>query len=389
MDAVRISSQLKDFPWGGLSFLQSLVDRPDRMGVPIGELWMGVHPNAPSTVLDTGENLASFLARNPRFLGDLHEFPFLLKVMAIERPLSIQCHPDTVQAQKGWEGETEKRKVLDRAVWNYQDANPKAEMLVALTRTTAMCGFLSARHMENNLKKVLPKSYHSLLSHCEHESDPVRHFVQTLYRLDAKTLEVVIAEYQEALEAQEQKPDSPFLSPCGIARQAVAQYGADPGVFAPYLLQVIHLEPGAGIFLKPGVVHAYVKGNGIELMNNSDNILRAGLTDKHVDYEELFSIMDTSYHQVTHIPTSIEGGRYCYMTDDPFFSLCRFERGGYAEAQGTVSLLFCIEGSVRITKDAQHLSIGKGECLLLGAGLENYHMEVDGCAYRASYPAKR
>jgi mannose-6-phosphate isomerase len=389
MDAVRISAQLKDFPWGGLSFLQSLVQRPDRMGVPIGELWMGIHPNAPSTVLDTGENLASFLARNPRFLGDLREFPFLLKVMAIERPLSIQCHPDAKQAQKGWEGEAEKRKVLDRAVWNYQDANPKAEMLVALTETTAMCGFLSAKQIEKNFKKVLPQSYQRLLSHCEKQSDPVRCFVQTLYRLDKQTLEVTVAEYQEALEAQDEKPNPPFLNPSEIARQAVAQYGADPGVFGPYLLQVIHLEPGAGIFLKPGVVHAYVKGNGIELMNNSDNILRAGLTDKHVDYDELFSIMDTSYKQVEEILTTEEEGKFCYQTDDPFFSLCRFERGSYDETQTSVSLLFCIEGSLEVSKDSQRLSCGKGECLLLGAGLEQYHLDVDGCVYRASYPAKR
>jgi mannose-6-phosphate isomerase len=389
MDIVRISSQLKGFPWGSRVFLQSLVQQPDKMGVPIGELWMGVHPNAPSTVLETGENLASFLANNPQFLGDLHEFPFLLKVMAIERPLSIQCHPDAVQAQKGWEKEAPKRKVLDRAVWNYQDANPKAEMLVALTETTAMCGFLPAKQIENNLRKVLPKSYHSIFSHCEHASDPVRCFVQTLYRLDKATLAAVVAEYQESLESLDGKPNPPFLTVSEIARQVVAQYGADPGVFGPYLLQVVHLKPGNGIFLKPGVVHAYVQGNGIELMNNSDNILRAGLTDKHVDYEELFSIMDTSCQRVEEIPTITEGGRYCYQTDDPFFCLYRFESGSYDEGQVPVSLLLCIEGTVTVTRNSQSFSIGKGECLLLGANLENYHLEVEGCAYRASYPTKR
>lgn len=389
MDAVRISAQLKDFPWGGLSFLQSLVQRPDRLGVPIGELWMGVHPNAPSTVLETGEDLASFLASNPLFLGNLQEFPFLFKVMAIERPLSIQCHPDSVQARSGWEKEAEKRTVLDRLVWNYQDANPKAEMLVALTETTAMCGFLSKEQMQQNLREVLPESYERLLSSCENEEDSVRSFVQTLYRLDKQNLQNVVTEYAQALAKQKVVSTPPFVTPLEIARQALYLYGADPGVFAPYLLQVINLMPGEGIFLKPGVVHAYVKGNGIELMNNSDNILRAGLTDKHVDYEELFSIMNTSYVEVHQIPTLQQKSKYSYETDDPFFELARFEKGRYEEENGTVSVLLCIEGNTKVTNGEQSRSFKKGECLLLGASLDTYHLEVDGCVYRASYPTKR
>lgn len=389
MDVVRISAQLKAFPWGGRTFLQSLVNETARMGESIGELWMGVHPNAPSTVLETGESLASFLARNPRFLGPLEEFPFLFKVMAIERPLSIQCHPDTEQAKLGWQREEEKRNRLDRSVWNYQDANPKAEMLVALTETTAMCGFVSKEQMQHNLRKMLPQSYQRLLSTCQEAEDPVRSFVQTLYRLDKQQLQDLVAEYDKELAQQKEISTSLFLTPSQIARQAVAHYGADPGVFAPYLLQVIHLGRGEGIFLKPGVVHAYVRGNGIELMNNSDNILRAGLTDKHVDYEELFSIMDTSYQQVEKISTTSAQGKYCYETDDPFFSLSRFESGSYHEENGTVSVLLCTEGTAVVSDNAEHGSFGKGECLLLGASLASYHLEVDGCVYRASYPTKR
>lgn len=390
MDIVRITSQPKAFPWGGKTFIQDLVKASDLLGTPIGELWMGVHPNAPSSTISEHPRLLSeFLQDHPSFTQPVGALPFLLKVMAIERPLSIQCHPNAEQAKQGWLQETEKRRTTDKALWNYQDANPKPEMLVALSPCTAMCGFRSFKEIRTLLKRLLPASYQRLLADCETKSDPVRAYFETLYRLEPSVLASLIDEYRLQVLATEDDDVAPYLSARTIALQAIEAYPLDPGVLSPYLLQVVHLAVGEGIYLKAGVVHAYVRGNGIELMNNSDTILRAGLTDKHMDIDELVRVMDTSYQATCRIPTSVQGNCRTYCTDAKEFSLSSFTAGRYREHVGSLSLLFCYEGKTRIKSGNEILELSQGECALVGASLTSYELEVQGSLFRASYPHQK
>ncbi|HKL59882.1 MAG TPA: mannose-6-phosphate isomerase, class I, partial [Sphaerochaeta sp.] len=288
MDVVKITAQMKSYPWGGLSFIQDLVQQPKKEGEAIGELWMGVHPNGPSRVPSSDNLLLSeFLSKNTSFLGTHNAFPFLLKVMAIEKPLSIQCHPNVEQARQGYAQEADKRKTVPQALWNYADANPKAEILYALNPCTAMCGFRPAQEIEMHLKRLLPLSFERLLGQCANQDNPIKSYFETIYRLDKKPLNALMQEYARNLALLAEEDRGPFLTAKAIALQAVAEFPDDPGVFAPFLLNIVELQEGEAIYLEPGIVHAYVRGNGIELMNNSDNILRAGLTDKHMDVQEL------------------------------------------------------------------------------------------------------
>ncbi len=385
MDVVKITAQMKSYPWGGLDYIQDLVSQPKKEGEAIGELWMGVHPNGPSRVPSSDNLLLSeFLSKNKSFLGKHGAFPFLLKVMSIEKPLSIQCHPNSVQAKKGYAGEEEIRKSVPQALWNYADSNPKAEILYALSPCTAMCGFRTIQEIETSLKRLLPDSFEKYLGGCSSQGNPIKRYFEQLYRLDKPELNTLIAEYAKNLAKESTEDRSPFLTASQIALQAVAEFPSDPGVFAPYLLNIVELKQGEAIYLEPGVVHAYVRGNGIELMNNSDNILRAGLTDKHMDVEELMRVMVAKAQPVEKIDSySDEQGQH-FVTENPDFDLTVFSEGSFTVDGGSLSLLFCLEGSAKICKNGEHIAVSRGECLLVGASVREYQVETEGmvfCAY--------
>ncbi len=353
--------------------------------VAIGELWMGVHPNGPSRVSSSDSLLlAEFLSRNKSFLGKHEAFPFLLKVMAIEKPLSIQCHPNCVQAKKGYEGETEKRKQVPQALWNYADANPKAEILYALGPCTAMCGFRPMQEIESNLRRVLPLSFVKLLGNCKSQGNPIKSYFEVLYRLDKPSLRLLIEEYTQSLAQELVEDKTPFLTAVEIALQAVAEFPDDPGVFAPFLLNIVELEKGEAIYLEPQIVHAYVKGNGIELMNNSDNILRAGLTDKHMDVEELMRVMVAKPQPVEKVDSFSDEGGLHFITENPDFDLSVLSEGTFEVGGGNLCLLLCTEGSAFLRKGTQEIQFSRGECLLVGTSVRDYLVEAKGtvfCAY--------
>lgn len=385
MDMIKITAEMKPYPWGGFSYIQDLVQQPKRKGEAIGELWMGVHPNGPSRVPSSDHLLLSaFLAKNKSFLGEHPAFPFLLKVMAIEKPHSIQCHPNAQQAQRGYAQEAEKRTSVAKALLNYADANPKAEILYALGPCTAMCGFRSKAEIETHLRRLLPHSFESLLGGCRDHENPIKSYFEFLYTLDTETLKALIQEYAKNLALLPEERRHPFLTAKEIALEAVTEFPQDPGVFAPFLLNIVELEDGEAIYLEPGVVHAYVRGNGIELMNNSDNILRAGLTDKHMDVQELMRVMIAKEQPVERIPSFRDRGGLHFKTENPDFALSILSEGTFYGEEGKLSLLLCMEGSALIHKDGHEIALERGECLLVGASVQGYQVETEGtvvCAY--------
>lgn len=390
MDAIQITTEMVGYLWGSPTKIQELVGRNDPKQPLIGELWMGVHPNAPSKLVEQPQLLlADFLKAHPRYLGELQEFPFLFKVMAFTQPLALQVHPNAEQAQKGFEKETARgrHRQLDKSLWNYQDPNPKAEMLVALSDCTVMCDFLRPERILENFKRLLPTHYGQLFNTCEQADNPIGSIMEVLYSLQGPRLLQVLAEYEEQLNTLEDEQLGTFLSAKQIAQLALAIHDQDVGVFSPFFLQVLHLKSGDAIFLKPGILHAYISGYGIELMTNSDNILRGGLTKKHCDTRELLSILTTEAKPVRLLEHRGQGRKQTYITDAVNeFSLSVYERGAVQEAGGSITLLFCTEGEAVLSKQDECLRFSQGQCVVIGASLTDYHLEVEGCLYCASYP---
>ena len=376
--AIKLKPVIKNYAWGNDYFIANLL-AIDCNG-PMAELWIGTHKQGCSTVLETGQPLSEILDSDLAFCGfSSSNFPILLKVLSIGQSVSIQCHPDSEQAKLGYLAEAEKRKTLDRSLLNYADSNQKAEMLYALTPVTAMCGFRSFEEMTALLKIAVPNLFARYLA----KFGSIASLFDGLYRLDKDT---IVAGQRELLSRCECSFDKTFVSndsahtDCSVLAQDVRdiildlgnRYFGDPGVFAPLLLNIVHLKPGQAIYLKPRVLHAYISGNGIELMNNSDNVLRAGLTVKHVDLDELQNVMlkDSYFPRPMETVTDDEGTHFICPGG---FTLTVLSGAKFKSAQRGPRLFLCTEGQALIGD----VSLSKGECCI--SGDVSGEFSVDAC----------
>jgi mannose-6-phosphate isomerase len=249
----RVHGVVQHYAWGDPVFIPSLLGvEPD--GEPWAELWFGTHPSGPAT-LDDGRPLHNVT-------GDL---PYLLKVLAAAEPLSLQAHPDAEQARDGFE----------RGI--YPDPNAKPELLCALTDFDALCGIRPVDDTTALLHELGTRCLADVLA-----SDGPRGVLTALYAGAIESLPVIDA------CATSSRPEATWVG------RLAERYPGDPSVVATLLLNLVHLCPGEALRLGPGNLHAYLHGAAIELMGSSDNVVRAGLTTKPVDVDELLRIVDTT-----------------------------------------------------------------------------------------------
>ena len=391
MEIKKIKGVIKEYDWGSLDFLPSLFKYKSN-GKPQAEAWFGTHPSG-EAVLEDGTLLSELIKSNPeKYLGKIcidrlgDKLPLLLKVLAIRTPLSIQCHPTREQAKAGFAKEAPLREkgVLPKDL-NYQDDNQKAEVLYALTPVTAMCGFRSFEAINYNLKKLIPSSFESYFE----SSKDIADLFYRLYTLDIDSLKGVIDEFLANVEKSEEEStiNGSYLTARGIVENVYPLYGVDPGVLMPYLLNVIHLRPGEAVYLKPTVLHAYVKGNGVELMSLSDNVLRGGLTHKKVDVPELISVMTKSASSPNICKKSTDRflrERIETPTDD--FNLLVLKSGSYDINEAVPSLILCTDGVARVGTSNDHIELKEGECCFVPSCDEEYHVRVNGKVFQAVVP---
>lgn len=360
-DILRLKPVIKDYAWGNDYFIADLLDL-DKNG-PRAELWMGAHRQGSSIVELTGEKLCDYLDAKPDFCGvNADSFPFLFKILAIAQSLSIQCHPDSEQAKAGFEGESSIHDTVERKNWNYQDKNQKAEMLYALTPVTAMCGFREIREIKKLLQSAVPTFYQDHIA----EYGTIVESFDAIYRMDKEQLAFGEA---ELLRNCDSLPEDI----CAIVKDLGDRYFGDPGIFSPLFLNIIHLAPGEAVYLKPRVLHAYISGNGVELMNNSDNVLRAGLTSKHMDLDELERVMiPDSYHPRPMKYTDDEGGRH--FVCEGGFTLSVMVDGEYSSKGTGPRILLCTEGEAQING----LRLQKGQCCIAGSDVDEIKVSCPG-----------
>lgn len=282
---------IRDYAWGSRSVIAGLQGRPVPSAGPEAELWLGAHPGAPAMVCqrDARVSLVELLAAEPRrWLGDevLARFdgrlPFLMKLLAPEAPLSLQAHPDPEQARRGYAAE---RSLPPTAHRNYVDPYHKPEMLVAIAPFEALCGFrdprLSAAVLEAfNLPVLRP-----VVACLRTGPAGLRDAVRVLLTWPA----VDRAGMVDAVRTTDLGPG--HFAEQELVRRLASWYPADPGVLVALLLNHVRLEPGNAIWMPAGNLHAYLCGAGVEIMAASDNVLRGGLTPKHVDIPELLRVL--------------------------------------------------------------------------------------------------
>jgi mannose-6-phosphate isomerase len=349
--ALALDGVLRRYDWGSTTAIQRLLgDEPD--GRPAAELWFGAHPDDPSLVVEHGTTLDRIIdADPPGALGArvVDEFgprlPFLVKVLAAERALSLQVHPTRAQGAAGFAAEDAAGVPRDAPNRNYRDANHKPELLCALTPFDALCGFRPVPVIRDVLAALNLPSLGFLAAALD-GPEPLRAAFTAV--LQHPSIGDVSREVGERATGRGETLHGVEL--------AADDFPGDAGVVLAVLLNYVRLEPGEAIFLGAGNVHAYLRGTGVEIMANSDNVLRCGLTGKHIDVDELLSVTEFAPLAQPRWPAL----RGVFEVPVPDFRLVTFD----VEADAAVALdddgptiVLCTAGSVRVGQvrvDAGH-----------------------------------
>ncbi|MDR3199934.1 MAG: mannose-6-phosphate isomerase, class I, partial [Spirochaetales bacterium] len=302
----KLENTIQRYAWGSPVLMPDFLGKENPEKKPWAELWMGAHPKAPSLArreggADAGP-LDKLIAAGPAaFLGDkiaaaFGQLPFLFKLLAAAEPLSIQCHPDLDQAREGFERENRAGIPLDAGERNYRDANHKPEIILAVTPFTALRGLRPVDEIIRFFSAFPVPELNALARDLERGAAPgaaesgsaLKAFLRHLLCAPgdiAKSWIASIKAQSGSCEAGENLPEYRAFT------RLADFYPADAGCLAPFYLNLLRLAPGEALFLGPGELHAYLEGLGVELMANSDNVLRAGLTPKHIDVKELLAIV--------------------------------------------------------------------------------------------------
>ncbi|MFF5532001.1 mannose-6-phosphate isomerase, class I [Streptomyces cinerochromogenes] len=389
----RLLNTVRAHPWGSTTALPELMGiAPD--GSPQAELWMGAHPAAPSRVEREGHlhGLDRIIEADPRGeLGDVlvrrfgPRLPFLLKLLAADSPLSLQVHPDRGQAAAGYARENAGGIPLDAPHRTYRDTQHKPEMIVALTPFEGLCGFRPPGESADLLDALgldwLAPCVTTLRS--APEEPALRDVFSTLLSLSPDRL----AEVDGAVAECARRPGplrEVFAVYAGIARA----HPADPGVPAALLVRHVRLSPGEALFLGAGIPHAYLRGLGVEIMAASDNVLRCGLTSKHVDVPELLRVVRfTSLPAPVVRPVPGVGGEEVYPAPVDDFRLSRLVLGAGEGARALPGsrpqVLVCTAGTVRVTGPRHEVVLTGGASAYVPAG-ERVAVSGEGTVFRAT-----
>ncbi|MEU6217453.1 mannose-6-phosphate isomerase, class I [Streptomyces sp. NPDC047022] len=381
----RLDNTIRPYAWGSTTAIPRLLG-VEPTGEPQAEMWMGAHPGAPSR---TGRGpLHEVIDKAPEEelgSGTMTRFgprlPFLLKILAAGAPLSLQVHPDLEQAKEGYADEERRGIPVEAPHRNYKDANHKPELICALTEFDGLCGFRApdaAAELLAGLEVDSLKPYVDLL-HAHPEEAALREVLTAVLSADAEEMAHTVTEAAAACA----RLGGAYAPYADIAHH----YPGDPGVIAAMLLNYVQLQPGEALFLSAGVPHAYLGGLGVEIMANSDNVLRCGLTPKHVDVPELLRIVrfEASDPGVLR-PEASPDGEELYETPIDEFRLSRYvlaESGASHDlTRSTPQILLCTAGTVR----AGDQVLAPGESVFVPAG-EKTEVSGDGTVFRATVAA--
>ncbi|MER7467531.1 mannose-6-phosphate isomerase, class I [Streptomyces sp. NPDC097981] len=380
----RLTNTIRPYAWGSTTAIPGLLG-VEPTGEPQAELWMGAHPGAPSR-LDRGAGettLADVIAADPeRELGAAAvakfgpHLPFLFKILAAGAPLSLQVHPDLEQAKAGYAEEERRGIPIDAPHRNYKDPNHKPEMICALTPFDGLCGFrapLEAADLLDGLGVDSLKPYVDLLR-AHPEEAALREMLTAVLTADRAEMARTVAEAGAAIEHRA-GPYAPYTS-------LVHHFPGDPGVIAAMLLNHVRLQPGEAMFLGAGVPHAYLDGLGVELLANSDNVLRAGLTPKHVDVPELLKIVRLEPGDPA-VQRPEGNGEEVYESPIDEFRLSRFAlapgAAPHALPDAAPQILLCTAGRPK----AGEMTLVPGESVFIPAG-ETVELSGIGTIFRAT-----
>jgi mannose-6-phosphate isomerase len=379
---------IRTYAWGSRTAIAEFTGRPVPAAHPEAELWFGANPGDPAwlenpdgevsllqALVDDPEGQLGPVAR-ARF-GDV--LPFLVKVLAADEPLSLQAHPSAEQAAEGYLREERLGIPVTSPVRNYRDANHKPELLVALQQFEALAGFRPAAQTIELLRALAVSDldpYIDLLND-QSDADGLRALFTTWITAPQPDIDVLVSAVLDGAIQYVSSGATEFAAEAKTVLELGERYPGDAGVLAALLLNRITLNPGEGIFLSAGNLHAYLRGVGLEVMANSDNVLRGGLTPKHVDVPELLRVLNFNPTPEAQLraPTHRDGLGLIYDTPADEFAASMLtlgddQLGHEVDAPSRhdgPQILVCIEGSTTVSGKSGTLKLTRGAAAWVAA----------------------
>ncbi|WP_304111975.1 mannose-6-phosphate isomerase, class I [Mycolicibacterium bacteremicum] len=379
---------IRKYAWGSRTAIAEFTGRPSPTANPEAELWLGAHPGDPAYLAtEVGErSLLDVIAADPqRQLGEATRtrfgdaLPFLAKVLAADEPLSLQAHPSAQQAVQGFELENHLGIPVTAATRNYRDRSHKPEIIVALGQFEALAGFRAAARSAEFMRALSVPELAPFITLLKDQSDAdgLRALFTTWITFPQPDLDVLVPSVLDGAINYLRSKETTFLAEAKTILELGERYPGDAGVLAAMLLNRITLAPGEAIYLPAGNLHAYLHGVGFEVMANSDNVLRGGLTPKHVDVPELLRVLDfTPTDDAPILPRVLHDGmELVYDTPAPEFAVSLLQLGAEhvgreidapAEHAGP-QILLAIEGAVRVHTGADAVTLRRGESAWVAA----------------------
>ena len=371
-DMKLMTGTVQPYAWGSTTLIPELLGEPAD-GSPQAELWFGAHPAASSRIGDqlltsliTAE--AAVVIGQPVVERFGPRLPYLLKVLAAVQPLSLQVHPSRAQAEAGFAAEDRAGVALDAPERVFRDDWPKPEMMIAVDEVHALCGFrepdityalFAQLEVDDVLRLVAPLQ--------DGGSIGLREVFDRLLRLTEADHSVVAQVVAAAAEIE--SADEAMTEFCRTAVELDGFYPGDPGVLAALLLNRMRLAPGQALFLPAGNLHAYLRGFGVEIMANSDNTVRGGLTTKHVAVDALLDLLDFAPGVPPLVETTLDApGVLRYLTPAPEFTLWRLapdDDGCAVPAPGSGRVVLAMDGEVVLESDEDELRLARGQAVFV------------------------
>lgn len=390
----RLHNPVRDYAWGSREVIARLQGQAVPSPGPEAELWLGAHPSDPSTWLVDGAPCpldAAIAAAPDHMVGGAvidrfgPRLPFLLKVLAVARPLSLQAHPTATQAREGFEREEARGIEVDAPERNYTDPSPKPELIRALSPFDALCGFRppdATLDLLDRLDVAAIGWLRDLLRSRGRAALPTA--VARLLTLPQAERAPLVASIATACAAWDRM--GRWAQEARWLLALATRYPTDPGVAVASLLELIQLEPGGSLHVPAGTLHSYLSGAGVEIMASSDNVLRGGLTDKHVDVAELLHVLEAEPGPPVRVTPLAAGDELVHPTPAPHFRLAELTPDGRAvELDGRGGqVLFALDGEASVTVDGVTIELSSGQSVFVAAAARAVVVAGEATVFRAT-----
>ena len=390
-----LKGKVQHYSWGGYEFIPHLLSVSNDEKKPFAEYWLGAHPSHPSTVKGETKEipLTDFIKQHPEALGDskgqFHTLPFLMKILDVRQMLSIQVHPDKASAAEGFQKENESGTPLTAPNRNYKDDNHKPEMMVALSDFWLLHGFKPADKLIETLTAI---PYFQFLAD-EFKTSGYKTLYEKLMLMDQQRVNEILKPLINKIlplykNGELVKSQESFWA-ARAAESFCSEVFYDRGIFSIYLFNLVHLKKGEGIYQGAGLPHAYLEGQNVELMANSDNVLRAGLTDKYIDVAELLKHVRFEQTIPQILGTSANADASIkFDTPAREFELYQYSlnKGSLEINSQSPEIILLTNGGAKLFTNKEIVCLNKGDAAFITAH-SAYTLSGSGTVFRATVPS--